>query len=227
MSSTRPVMPPSRRASSTTRAPSSISTALAPHMATFAIKRKWLSGVIDGMAMDLHQHRYADFEGLRLYCHRAAGVVGCAAAQIFGASSAQTTEYAERLGLAFQLTNIIRDVGEDARRDRIYLPLEDLERFSLTPADMLARRHSPAFVEMMRFQAARARATYAEAYALLPDVDRRDQRPGLMMAAIYSTLLQEIERDDFQVMNQRTSLTPIRKFWLAWRTWMTGRPPPP
>lgn len=204
-----------------------VTRALAPHLEGFGIQRKWLTAVIDGMAMDLHQHRYADYEGLKLYCHRAAGVVGCAAAQIFGVTDPRTTEYAAQLGLAFQLTNIIRDVGEDARRDRIYLPLQELERFGLTPADMLARRHTPAFVEMMRFQADRAREAYRQAYALLPAADKRAQRPGLMMAAIYSTLLNEIERDGFQVMNQRTSLTPIRKFWLAWKTWINAQPPSP
>lgn len=204
-----------------------VTRALRPHLEHFQIPRKWLTAVIDGMAMDLGQHRYHDFEGLKLYCHRAAGVVGCAAAQIFGATDPATTEYAARLGLAFQLTNIIRDVGEDARRDRIYLPLEDLERFGLTPADILSNRYSPAFVAMMQFQAERARQAYRDAYALLPATDRRAQRPGLMMAAIYSTLLQEIERDQFQVMHQRVSLTPIRKLWLAWRTWVSNSPPKP
>ncbi|MGH1358393.1 MAG: presqualene diphosphate synthase HpnD [Burkholderiaceae bacterium] len=204
-----------------------VTRALQPHLATFQIQSKWLSEIIDGMAMDLVQHRYQDYEGLRLYCHRAAGVVGCAAAQIFGATNPQTSEYADQLGLAFQLTNIIRDVGEDARRNRIYLPLEDLEQFDLKPADIIAARHTPAFVAMMKFQTDRARQAYRDAYALLPDADRKAQRPGLMMAAIYSTLLQEIERDGFQVLNQRTSLTPIRKLWLAWRTWMNGRPPSP
>lgn len=204
-----------------------VTKALRPHMDTFDIKRKWLDAIIDGMAMDLNQHRYPDFEGLKLYCHRAAGVVGCAAARIFGATEPGTTAYADQLGLAFQLTNIIRDVGEDARRNRIYLPLDELEQFKLTPADILNRRYSPAFIEMMQLQATRARQAYRDAYALLPQADRAAQRPGLMMAAIYSTLLKEIERDRFQVLDQRTSLTPIRKLWLAWRTWVTGGPPQP
>jgi len=204
-----------------------VTRALAPHLNNFDIQRKWLNAVIDGMAMDLHQHRYADYEGLKLYCHRAAGVVGCAAAQIFGVTDSRTSDYAAQLGLAFQLTNIIRDVGEDARRDRIYLPLQELEKFNLTPADIIARRHTPAFVDLMHFQATRAREAYRHAYELLPAADKRAQRPGLMMAAIYSTLLNEIERDGFQVMDQRTSLTPIRKFWLAWKTWINAQPPAP
>jgi phytoene synthase len=95
----------------------------------------------------------------------------------------------------------------------------------VTVGDILAARHSDRFVSLMRFEAARARRAYREAYALLPDVDRRAQRPGLIMSAIYSTLLDEIERDDFLVLDRRTSLTPIRKLWLAWRTWVGGRPP--
>lgn len=202
-----------------------VTIALEPHVARFEIDPSWLVELVDGMEMDLTQTRYVDFDGLALYCHRVAGVVGCAAARIFGATEADTTRYAERLGLAFQLTNIVRDVGDDARRERIYLPLDEMQRFGVSQYDILARRRSPAFVELMRFQAERARATYREAFALLPEVDRRAQRPGLMMAAIYSTLLAEIERDDFDVLDQRVSLTPVRKMWLAWKVWMTARPP--
>ncbi len=204
-----------------------VTRALQPHLATFGLQRKWFNAVIDGMAMDLEQQRYHDFEGLTLYCHRVAGVVGCAAAQIFGVTDPATLTYADRLGLAFQLTNIIRDVGDDARLGRIYLPLEDLERFGITPADILARRTPPGFLEMMSFQTDRARNAYRSAYEILPPADRLSQRPGLMMAAIYSTLLREIERDGFRVMRQRVALTPIRKFWLAWRTWVSSQPPAP
>jgi phytoene synthase len=202
-----------------------VTLALAAHLGSYDITRSRLIEVIDGMRMDLEQNRYLDYTGLRLYCRRAAGVVGEMASGIFGRSDPQTLRYADTLGLAFQLTNIIRDVGEDARKGRIYLPIEDLQRFGLTAADILATRHSPQFVELMRFQAARARDCYREAYALLPESDRRSQRPGLIMSAIYSTLLDEIERDGFLVLDRRTSLTPIRKLLLAWRTWVSGRPP--
>jgi phytoene synthase len=204
-----------------------VTRALAPHLATFGIEKRWLSEIIDGMAMDLDQDRYLDFEGLKLYCHRAAGVVGCAAAQIFGASDPDTTKYAQRLGLALQLTNIIRDVGEDARLGRIYLPVEDLERFNVSQQDILACRYSDGFTELMAFQCERARNAYANAYDALADADRLAQRPGLMMAAIYATLLREIERDNFKVLHQRIALTPIRKLWLASRTWFTARAPLP
>ncbi len=202
-----------------------VTQALAPHLQSFGIGRRQLIEIVDGMQMDLEQDRYVDFEGLKLYCHRVAGVVGELAAGIFGATQPATHEYAEQLGLAFQLTNIIRDVGEDARKGRIYLPIEDLQRFAVPAHEILAVRHSERFVRLMRFQAARAREHYQRAFAKLPEADRRSQRPGLIMAAIYATLLAEIERDGFQVLSQRTSLTPIRKLWLAWRTWVRGRPP--
>jgi len=177
---------------------------------------------MDGMEMDLNQSRYLNFSGLRLYCHRVAGVVGALAAGIFGYRNARTLEYAEQLGLAFQLTNIIRDVGEDARKNRIYLPIDELKEYGVTAADILNANHSESFVRLMRFQAERAGRCYDEALALLPSEDRHAQRPGLMMAAIYRALLDEIAGDDYRVLDQRTALTPIRKLWIAWRTWVTA-----
>ncbi|MDT3680648.1 MAG: presqualene diphosphate synthase HpnD [Burkholderiaceae bacterium] len=201
-----------------------VTRALAPHLSDYAIERARLIEIIDGMQMDLEQDRYLDFEGLRLYCHRVAGVVGMLAANIFGARRESTSRYAEELGVALQLTNIIRDVGEDARRNRIYLPIEDLQRFGVSTHEILAIRPSERFVELMRFQASRARECYARALALLEPDERRAQRPGSMMAAIYFTLLDEIERDGFRVLTHRTSLTPVRKMWIAWRTWTFGAP---
>jgi phytoene synthase len=174
------------------------------------------------MEMDLDQSRYLDYPGLRKYCWHVAGVVGILSASIFGVTNPRTLEYAEKLGLAFQLTNIIRDVGDDARKGRIYLPVNELQQFNVTAADILAFRHSDKFEALMKFQADRARAVYDEAFALLPKEDRRAQRPGLMMAAIYRTNLDEIEREHFKVLNQRISLTPLRKLWLAWKTYIRG-----
>jgi len=154
--------------------------------------------------------------------HRVAGVVGQLAAGIFGYRNPRTLEYADRLGTAFQLTNIVRDVGEDARKGRIYIPADERARFGVPDADILALRQTDAFTELMRFQIDRAREWYAEAIALLPAEDRRAQRPGLMMAAIYRALLEEIRRDDCRVLSQRIALTPIRKLWIAWRTWVTA-----
>ncbi len=196
--------------------------ALAPHTTAFDLTAERLHAVIEGMEMDLDQHRYASWDDLKKYCWHAAGVVGELSASIFGYTQPQTLIYADKLGLAFQLTNIIRDVGDDARRGRIYLPEEDLQRFNVKPTEILDGQHSERFVELMRFQTERARQCYREAMQALPPQDRRAQRPGLMMAAIYYALLNEIERDNWQVLDQRISLSPIRKFWLAWKTWVGG-----
>ena len=197
--------------------------ALMPHTAAFGITQAPLQSVIDGCEMDLSQTRYLDYPNLQRYCHLVAGVVGEVAAKIFGQTEAVTTQYAHTMGLAFQLTNIIRDVGEDAMRGRIYLPVNELQQFDVKAHEILNRIHSERFVALMKFQAQRAHGLYDQAIALLPDADRRAQKPGLMMASIYRTLLREIERDDFKVLDQRVSLTPLRKFWLAWRVQALGR----
>jgi phytoene synthase len=199
-----------------------VTQAMRPHLATCRIEEQHLLAIIDGMEMDLDQSRYLDYPGLQRYCWHVAGVVGILSAGIFGVTNPQTLKYAEKLGLAFQLTNIIRDVGEDARKGRIYLPVNELQQFGVTAADLLNARHSDKFEALMRFQSERARKLYDEAFALLPAQDRRAQRPGLMMAAIYRTLLDEIERDNFHVLTQRISLTPLRKLWLAWKTYVRG-----
>jgi 15-cis-phytoene synthase len=170
--------------------------------------------------MDLTQTRYLDWPGLERYCYLVAGVVGLLAAGIFGYRNPRTLQYARDLGIAFQLTNIIRDVGEDGRKNRIYLPMDELKRFNVPAADILNARETPDFQALMKFQDERARSYYDKALAELPAEDRRAQRPGLIMAAIYRALLEEIERDGFRVLTQRTSLTPLRKFWIAWRTWL-------
>lgn len=197
-----------------------VTKALQPHMATFSLDNQHLLAIIDGMEMDLDQTRYLDFPGLQKYCWHVASVVGILSANIFGVTNPQTLAYAEKLGLAFQLTNIIRDVGEDARKGRIYLPVNELQQFNVTAADILNARHSENFEKLMQFQATRAHNYYEEAFALLPKEDRRAQRPGLIMAAIYRAVLKEVEHDGFHVLNQRISLTPIRKLWLAWITYV-------
>ncbi|MCY7319210.1 MAG: presqualene diphosphate synthase HpnD [Ramlibacter sp.] len=197
--------------------------ALMPAAQSYGIEQRQLQAVIEGCQMDLDQTRYLDFPGLERYCHLVAGVVGEVSARIFGQADPQTSDYAHRLGLAFQLTNIIRDVGEDARRGRIYLPLSELRQFDIKANEILAGTYSDRFVALMKFQADRAQRLYAEALALLPAADRRSQKPGLMMASIYRTLLREIEHDRFQVLHQRVSLTPLRKFWLAWKVQALGR----
>ena len=197
--------------------------ALQPIAADFGIRADHLLAVIEGCQMDLDQSRYLDFPGLARYCHLVAGIVGEVAANIFGRSSEATIAYAHQLGLAMQLTNIIRDVGDDARRGRIYLPVSELQQFEVKAQEILSRSYSERFSALMRFQAERAHRCYDEALALLPEQDRQAQKPGLMMANIYRTLLREIEADDFQVLHPRTSLTPIRKLWIAVQTHWRGR----
>ncbi len=201
--------------------------ALMPHVNDHAIEAAHLLAVIEGCRMDLEQTRYLDFAGLRRYCHLVAGVVGEVAANVFGRTNAQTVQYAHTLGLAMQLTNIIRDVGDDARRGRIYLPVSELQQFDVKAHEILNRKppfgYSERFTALMKFQAQRAHKFYDEALALLPEEDRLAQKPGLMMANIYRTLLREIEADNFQVLHQRTSLTPLRKLWIAMKTNWRGR----
>jgi 15-cis-phytoene synthase len=194
-----------------------VALALKDAVAHYALQQADLQTVIDGMQMDLEKVRYVDFAELETYCDRVAGVVGLLSAEIFGYEDPRTRDYARTLGVAFQLTNIIRDVGEDARRGRIYVPQDDLVRFGVPPSDLLRGQESPAFVALMRFEAERARTWYDDALATLPQRDRHAQRAGLAMAAIYRTLLDEIARDGYQVLDRRIALTPLRKLWIATR----------
>jgi len=199
-----------------------VTKALLPFTQKFEIKELHLNEIIDGMEMDLTQTRYLDFAGLERYCYHVAGAVGLLAAGIFGYANPRTLDYAKNLGTAFQLTNIIRDVGEDARKNRIYLPMDELKKFEVPAADILQAKYSANFRSLMAFQAQRADAYYQKAFDALPAEDRRTQRAGLIMAAIYRATLAEIEQEGFQVLTQRTSLTPLRKLWLAWKTWISA-----
>jgi len=197
--------------------------ALHPLCATFGIEEPLLQSVIEGCEMDLSQTRYLDYPSLSRYCHLVAGVVGEVSAKIFGQSDEATTQYAHTLGQAFQLTNIIRDVGEDALRGRIYLPVSELQQFDVKAHEILNRVDSDRFQSLMQFQAQRAHDLYDQALSLLPAQDWRQQKPGLMMASIYRTLLREIEAQRFPVLKQRVALTPLRKLWLAWKIQALGR----
>jgi phytoene synthase len=199
-----------------------VGQALAPAVARYALPREELEQILEGMAMDLEYNRYPDFPTLEVYCQRVAGVVGQLSARIFGYTQPGTLGYARNLGIALQLTNIIRDVGEDARRNRIYLPLDELQRFGLQTDDIVMLREDDRFLRLMQFQIARAKARFDDALALLPPADRRSQRAGLVMGRIYRTLLDEIDGAGGRVMNQRIALTPIRKLWTAWKTWVTA-----
>jgi len=199
-----------------------VARALAEVAPRFNLAEARLAEIINGMQMDLEYNRYPSFEALRQYCHRVAGMVGLLSAEIFGFEDPRTLEYAADLGLAFQLTNIIRDVGEDARRDRIYLPLDEIESHGVSVADISASRETESFRRLIEFQIERALGYYRDAFAKLPAIDRRTQRAGIVMAAIYRALLDEIQRDGCRVLTRRTSLTPVRKLWIAWRTWLTA-----
>lgn len=199
-----------------------VALALQRHLQPCGLQATPFYAIIEGMEMDLDQFSYPDWPALKEYCWRAAGVVGDLSASIFGYTQPETLQYAETLGLAFQMTNIIRDVGDDARRGRIYLPADDMARHGVSRDEILDGHYSDNFQALMRQQTERARELYRDAMRLLPEADRRAQRPGLMMAAIYATLLDEIERDGWHVLNQRIALTPIRKFWLAWKVWVGG-----
>lgn len=195
-----------------------VGQALKTALTHFELHQEYFLEIIDGMEMDLQQQRYPAFKHLALYCHRVASVVGLLAAEIFGYQNRKTLKYAEKLGLAFQLTNIIRDVREDAERGRIYLPQEDMQRFNVRVEDVLALKQTAELTALLQFETERAREFYREAKATLPAEDRFNQRTGLIMSAIYETTLNELERDGFQVMQHRLSLTPLRKLWLAWKT---------
>ncbi|MBI1942984.1 MAG: presqualene diphosphate synthase HpnD [Betaproteobacteria bacterium] len=201
-----------------------VSRALQPHLNAFQIKKGQLDEIVTGMEMDLQQTRYLDFAALERYCYHVAGAVGVLAAGIFGYRDPRTLEYAKGLGTAFQLTNIIRDVGEDARKNRIYLPMDEMQRFGVTAAEILSGTHTEKFRNLMEFEARRAESFYEKAMQDLPAQDRRAQRAGLIMAAIYRATLAEIERDGFRVLDRRTSLTPLRKLWIAWKTWINALP---
>ena len=200
-----------------------VTQALQPAVRDYGLPREHFDAVIDGMAMDLQHAGFADFESLKLYCHRVAGVVGLLSARIFGYTDAATETYADRLGLALQLTNIIRDVGEDAMRGRIYLPADEMRAHGVLHDDVLARRETPAFLGLMEAQVTRARAAYSDALAALPACDRRAQRPGLMMAAAYRALLEEIAAGGCHVLREKTSLPPLRKALIGLRVAITGR----
>lgn len=197
-----------------------VTKALLPHVKTYNLNEKHFLEIIDGMEMDLNFNRYADFEQLQLYCYRVASVVGLLSARIFGFTNPKTLTFAEDLGMAFQLTNIIRDVGEDARRNRIYLPLDELAKFNVTEDDITHSRESSAVKALLDFQIERAESYYDRALQELPEEDHKNQRVGLMMTAIYRTLLQEIKADGAEkVLNSRTSLGALRKFALAFKVW--------
>ena len=197
-----------------------VALALVPVAQQFNLAQEHLLEIIDGMEMDIDQPRYPDFKSLQLYCYRVASVVGLLSAEIFGYSDRRTLKYAHDLGIAFQLTNIIRDVGEDARRNRIYLPMDELRQFGVAAADILGARETENFHKLMAFQVERAQRYYRQALEHLPEADRKAQRAGLIMAAIYRATLDEVVASGCHVLKERISLGTGYKLWLAFRTWL-------
>ncbi len=192
---------------------------LAEVLETIPIPRAYFEELLNGVEMDLVKTRYASFAELERYCYRVAGVVGLMCIEIFGYTRPETRRYAEHLGTAFQLTNILRDVGRDASQGRVYLPQEDLARFGCAEADILDRRLTPAFRDLMRFETDRARRFYDAARAALPSADRRSMLPAEIMRAIYVRLLGQIERRAFDVYSRPIRLSDAHRLALAFGCW--------
>jgi 15-cis-phytoene synthase len=199
-----------------------VTQALLPAIEAFGIEQAHLLAIIDGMEMNLDQNRYLDFAALEQYCDRVSGAVGLLSAAIFGHRETRTLEYARTLGITFQLADIVRDAGADSRKGRIYLPLNELQRYNLSAADILDGSETEDVGRLMAFQIERAERYFDDALARLPNADRKAQRPGLIMAAIHRALLTEIKGDGYRVLAQRTSLTPVRKLWIACSTWVSA-----
>jgi phytoene synthase len=161
--------------------------------------------------MDLHKSRYATFEELRVYCYRVASAVGLVSIEIFGYRNSSCKDYAIELGLALQMTNIIRDVGKDLQNGRIYLPQEDLARFGYSEAELQDRQYNERFIRLMEFEAARARKFFARAAALLPPEDRRSMIAAEIMASVYGALLRRIAIDKFRVFEKEYRLSKLEK----------------
>jgi len=199
-----------------------VARALAAAARAHAIGEPQLAQVVDGAQMDLDCNRYPDFAALDAYCQQTAGAVQLLSAKILGYTEGATLEYARMLGVALRLTEIVRDVGRDAGRGRVYLPLDELKRFGLADGDILQRREDQRFEQAMALQIARAREHHERAAALLPPADRRAQRAGLVLASISRALLEEIAALRGRTLKQSVTLTPLRKLWIAWKTWVTG-----
>lgn len=196
--------------------------ALQPFLNTYDIGAVHLGELLAGVEADAMQNRYLDWPNLRRHGDQVAGVAGRLAARIAGHTHARTLEFARQMSLAEQLVHFIRNLGEDVRHNRIYIPVDELQRFNVPAADLFNRRYAEGFKPLMASQAERARATYNEALAALPTEDRRAQRPALIRGVLAMRLLDEVEADGFQVLTQRTDLTSLRKLWLAWKTQIRG-----
>jgi phytoene synthase len=206
----------------TSPAASPVMTCLAVHIQRFGIPQAYFEDIISGVEMDLSVCRYQIFQDLQTYCYRVASAVGLICLKIFGAVRPESESYAINLGTAFQLTNILRDIKTDAARGRIYLPQEDLKRFHVTEAEILAGTDRSAFRQLMAFQCTRAHDFYRRAQEALTDTDRRVLLPAEIMRAIYALILHRIEAADYQVFRHRITVPPSRRLALALKMWITS-----
>jgi phytoene synthase len=189
----------------------------------FDLPKQPFLDLVDGMEMDLKWHSYQTFSDLREYCYRAASAVGLICIEIFGYESIRTREYAVNLGLALQLTNILRDLKEDAARGRTYIPLEDLERFGYTEGDLRANQYNAPFIEMMRYEHSRARSYFDKAAASLPEQDRHSMFAAEIMAEIYREMLDQIPRIQYNVFRERLLVSRNDRLKIALRIWLRSR----
>lgn len=193
-----------------------VTKALLPHIKNYQLNQEYFIEILDGMEMDLNFNRYESFKQLQLYCYRVASVVGIMSAKIFGYKNVQTNKYAHNLGIALQLTNIMRDIGEDARRDRIYVPLDQLKTLNISENEILALTKNEKFIDLINYLSLQAKGFYLEAIRQLPKEDKWAQLPGLIMANIYYILLHEIKQNTPEnIVNIKTLLPPSRKFFIA------------
>jgi len=203
-----------------------IMISLAHHAKQLSIPKAYFTELIKGVEMDLTTPRYRTFDELSVYCYRVASIVGLICLHVFGATSAHAQNYAVDLGMAFQLTNILRDIGIDAEQGRVYLPQEDLVRFGCTEADLLQRKDCPELHDLVRFEAERARQFYAKAQAALeslPAIDRRALTVAEIMRAVYSRILNHIERPDHQIFGPRVRLSTSHRLAVAAGVWLRTR----
>lgn len=200
-----------------------ISQALADVVHRFPVQQAHLSGIIDGVEMDLYRTRYPTFIELSDYCYHVASLVGLVCIEIFGYRNPCARDYAINLGIAFQLTNILRDVWEDAQRGRIYLPTEDLDRFGYTAQELCQGVYNEAFVQLMAFEAERARDYYRRAVTAFSSEDRRSLAAAEAMRLIYRRLLDKLATRRFQVFDKRVTLPTMDKIGLAFFAWARGR----
>lgn len=200
-----------------------ITVNLKPYIDRYSIPQKYFLELIKGVEMDLTKNRYGTFDELHRYCYRVASIVGLICAEVFGYKNAVTLGYAVDLGIAMQLTNILRDIKADAVKGRVYLPLEDLRKFGYSEQDILTSTYNQAFIELMRFESERAWGYYRRAEETLPGEDRRSMVAAEIMRAIYSRLLQKIEAVNFDVFSIHAELSRPQKLFITLKTWAKNR----